>query len=848
MISNIKNPSDLTSLAVHSCSRRIWNSGAVGWLPLLVVLSMPVTLQAQGTNFSGTDDFNDNLKNAAQWGGELVGGDAALTEANGRLEHTAPGIAGDEMHGWIWTANHGSYTQDWAVQVDVHLAALTLTDEQYANLNLAVFNADESANPIWQKDIMDVAIDRYGDGSTTVRNLEGNLAAYYAATPHDTGLLEVPNSTTDAALRISFNSTTKELSSWYDTNGATGGYNWTLLQKINIGSGTYTWDMTNSSTFSVALLGGSGGVTLSSGESYFDNFQAASLPAFTTQPPAATVTAGTAATFTVAASGTPPPTYRWQGSTDGGLVWNDLTNAMPYGNVTTGTLTVSNVTAAMSRYQFRCVASNSGGSVPSAAALLRVAPSILNFRGSDDFATGSNWSVPTLIRDDGGCLTFVSNRLEYTVSTSSFDDATLREWTTNVGSYTQDWAVQVDVHLASMSLTDGQYANLNLAVFNAAEATNPIWQTDSMDVAIDRYGNGSTTVHNFEGNLVAYYAAMPHNTGLLEVPNSATDAALRISFNSTTKELSSWHDANGATGGYNWTLLQKLNIGSGTYSWDMTNSSSFAVALIGGSGDVTLSAGQAYFDNFQAGAVAPPSPPYTYTTDTNNNSIAITGYTGSRAALTIPETINGLPVTVIGEGAFASRASLTSVTIPASVTSIGNSAFAGCSGLQSAAFMGNAPSLGTNVFSATASGFKVYYFNGKSGFTVPPWNGCATINMGAVSPVAPWLLSSGLPYDANLQADPNSDGVNHLMAYALNLDPNVNSSASLPRPVSAAGQMSLTFYAGNDDVTYRVESSTDLKVWSTVGVQVSAPDANKFRTATVFNTGPSRYIRLVAVH
>jgi hypothetical protein len=57
-----------------------------------------------------------------------------------------------------------------------------------------------------------------------------------------------------------------------------------------------------------------------------------------------------------------------------------------------------------------------------------------------------------------------------------------------------------------------------------------------------------------------------------------------------------------------------------------------------------------------------------------NSAVTITGYTGSAKNVTIPERINGLAVTVIGDGAFREK-QLTSVTIPGSVTVIGNSAF-----------------------------------------------------------------------------------------------------------------------------------------------------------------------------
>ncbi len=104
---------------------------------------------------------------------------------------------------------------------------------------------------------------------------------------------------------------------------------------------------------------------------------------------------------------------------------------------------------------------------------------------------------------------------------------------------------------------------------------------------------------------------------------------------------------------------------------------------------------------------------FNYTT--NNGAITITGYTGSGGAVTIPSTINGLPVASIGDGAFDSCSNLSSVTIGNGVTSIGHKAFAYCPSLISVYFLGNAPNADTSVF-AGDNNATVYYLPGTTGW------------------------------------------------------------------------------------------------------------------------------------
>ena len=85
--------------------------------------------------------------------------------------------------------------------------------------------------------------------------------------------------------------------------------------------------------------------------------------------------------------------------------------------------------------------------------------------------------------------------------------------------------------------------------------------------------------------------------------------------------------------------------------------------------------------------------------DASGATVTITDCdTAASGALVIPETIEGKPVTSIGNDAFRYCESLASVTIPASVTSIGNSAFYSCTSLSSVTIPASVTSMGNDTF------------------------------------------------------------------------------------------------------------------------------------------------------
>lgn len=119
-------------------------------------------------------------------------------------------------------------------------------------------------------------------------------------------------------------------------------------------------------------------------------------------------------------------------------------------------------------------------------------------------------------------------------------------------------------------------------------------------------------------------------------------------------------------------------------------------------------------------------PTVSFTYEKNGNAYTVTGMTGEGTAVVIPAEYENLPVTTIGESAFAysrHNEAITSVTIPDSVTTIernafynrselvtvnisdgsalttvGNNAFSGCGALGSIYIPAGVTTLGDSVF------------------------------------------------------------------------------------------------------------------------------------------------------
>ena len=84
-----------------------------------------------------------------------------------------------------------------------------------------------------------------------------------------------------------------------------------------------------------------------------------------------------------------------------------------------------------------------------------------------------------------------------------------------------------------------------------------------------------------------------------------------------------------------------------------------------------------------------------YEKSSDGKSIKITRYTGTETSLTIPSTIEGLPVTNIDKYAFNGNTTIQTVTLPDTMTNVSSYAFYGCYGLKKVVL----PSTIKNIYS-----------------------------------------------------------------------------------------------------------------------------------------------------
>ena len=132
--------------------------------------------------------------------------------------------------------------------------------------------------------------------------------------------------------------------------------------------------------------------------------------AITSQPSPSTETAA-GTSFTVAAAGTPAPTYQWEASTDGGATWTKLSDGGGITGSTTATLSIGAAAMVSTGEQFEVSVTNVTGTVTSTPAVLTVAPSpslrLVNISTRAQVGTGADLLIPGFVIAGSGAETLL---------------------------------------------------------------------------------------------------------------------------------------------------------------------------------------------------------------------------------------------------------------------------------------------------------------------------------------------------------------------------------------------------------------------------------------------------------
>ena len=355
-----------------------------------------------------------------------------------------------------------------------------------------------------------------------------------------------------------------------------------------------------------------------------------SAPTIGTQPANQTVTEGNTATFTVAATGG-NLSYQWQQSTDNGNSWTniDSANAAEYA---TGQTTTS-----MNGYQYRCMVSNSVGSVESNAATLTVnAKPTYTITAVSSPAEGGTATAAKTTAAAGETITLIATPssgyyfVEWKVVSGTVsiqnNKFTMPAENVEVQAVFGLSVTSITLDKTELSLYTGDSETLT-ATIEPDNATNKnvTWQSDNANVAtvqngtVNAVGAGEATI------TVTTEDVGKTATCVVQVRKPATveaSGSTNLSFTTDRDEFSltatvhaQGNDLNPKDGSWTWTVADADVVAlSGSPTW---RSQSYSISrqafTIEGTGTTTITA--IYDDGTYRGSVdftvqiSKPSPP-----------------------------------------------------------------------------------------------------------------------------------------------------------------------------------------------------------------------------------------------
>lgn len=208
---------------------------------------------------SSRADFlgKDSLANAnANWQETVESGDGSFVHQNSRLEFLIKSPSSTNRASYLWLPNEGGSQKSWFVEVETNLNLVSIPNNSYFDMGLEITGSSSKA------------------GSCVQTMQRGRFAGFdqsgFVTKRDDVYISGTQSTAKRATLRIHYDPAYRTL-----TGSVKTGSKWVYSAPASV----YSWDMSPFDTFKVALVAGnngtsSGGLAVSSGASYFENFRA----------------------------------------------------------------------------------------------------------------------------------------------------------------------------------------------------------------------------------------------------------------------------------------------------------------------------------------------------------------------------------------------------------------------------------------------------------------------------------------------------------------------------------------------------------------------------------------------
>jgi hypothetical protein len=226
-----------------------------------------------------------------------------------------------------------------------------------------------------------------------------------------------------------------------------------------------------------------------------------------------------------------------------------------------------------------------------------------NFSGTDSLTetteNTTDWKTPDSGVEGGAAFTSTTSGLQYTDTTNTNDNVD-RKWQLNVGSYTQNWTLQLNVNLSGISLgNSSQKLGIGLQLGEANNFSNNNMELD----LFQSYSSGNDLYYT---NYVSTNGSESSSAGSPGLLLTNTSGAIELSYDAADQTISAYYDNTGVPGA--WTLLSSTDIATGVNDWDMTSANAFIVDLQAFSDDTVVSSSEGvYATDFIASSVPEPS-------------------------------------------------------------------------------------------------------------------------------------------------------------------------------------------------------------------------------------------------